>query len=163
MENKYKYAFLFLFIFFGCVPSVFISSFNKTNIDKNSAIYISNLDKYSIGQKAFRNKLNHALMERGYFVVDSLHKSKYYLLITFSNTLKGSSDIEKKNEMYSIELLLIELNQLKNHLGNAIHENTIWKCKLNLNWMDYLKHQDSLIMIIAREFMNPFYGRKVLI
>ena len=33
MENKYKYAFLFLFIFFGCVPSVFISSFNKTNID----------------------------------------------------------------------------------------------------------------------------------
>ena len=102
-------------------------------------------------------------MDRGYFVVDSLHKSKYYLLITFSNTLKGSSDIEKKNEMYSIELLLIESNQLKNHLGNAIHENTIWKCKLNLNWMDYLKHQDSLIMIIAREFMNPFYGRKVLI
>ena len=79
MENKYKYAFLFLFIFFGCVPSVFISSFNKTNIDKRSAIYISNLDKYSIGQKAFRNKLNHALMERGYFVVDSLYKSKYYL------------------------------------------------------------------------------------
>ena len=163
MENKYKYAFLFLFIFFGCVPSVFISSFNKTNIDKNSAIYISNLDKYSIGQKSFRNKLNHALMEKGYFIVDSLHKSKYYLLITFPNNLKGSSDIEKKNEMYPIELLLIESDQLKNLLGTPIHESTIWKCKLKLNWMDYLKHQDSLTMIIAKEFMNPFYGRKVLI
>ena len=163
MENKYKYALLFLFTFFGCVPSVFISSINKTNIDKNSAIYISNLDKYSIGQKAFRNKLNHALMKKGYFVVDSLHKSKYYLLITFLNNLKGSSDMGKKNKMYSIELLLIESNQLKNYSGVAIHENTIWKCKIKLNWMDYLKHQDSLIMIIAKEFMNPFYGRKVLI
>ena len=61
------------------------------------------------------------------------------------------------------ELLLIESDQLKNLLGNPIHESTIWKCKLKLNWMDYLKHQDSLIMIIAKEFMNPFYGRKVLI
>ena len=63
--------------------------------------------------------------------------------------------------MYPIELLLIESNQLKS-LGNQIHGSTIWKCKLKLNWMDYLKHQDSLIMIIAKEFMNPFW-RKVLI
>ena len=160
---KNKYIIIFFVIFYGCFPSAFISSFNKTDIDQNSAIYISKFDKYSIGQKVFRDKLNISLMEEGYFIVDDFHKSKYYLIISFSNPSDASSSIEQEKRKYTIELLLIESNQLKNHLSTPIHENTIWKCELKLNWIDYLKHQDNLIKMVAKEFMNPFYGKKLLI
>ena len=163
MKNKYKFSLILFITLYSCVPSAFISSINSASIDKGSAIYISKFDNYSIGQKVFRNKLKHALMKREYFVVDDFQKSKYYLIATFLNGSDLKKDKEQESDNFTIDLLLIESEYVKNHLNISYDEQAIWNCEMKIAWMDYLEYQDILIGIIAKQFMNTYYGKKLLI
>ena len=78
------YGFIFIF-FFSCSPQVKLNS--ETNyiglFGTDVPIYISNFPSYTFDQKRIRDKLKIALQNNGYFIVDNIKKSEFYLIFKF--------------------------------------------------------------------------------
>ena len=81
--NDKTFSFLFFFIFlFCCTQQLKLNS--ETNytgkFGSDIPIYISNFPSYSFDQKRIRDKLKVTLQNNGYFVVNDIENSKYYLV-----------------------------------------------------------------------------------
>ena len=141
---KIKYIIIFLPFLYGCIPSVFISSISNQSIEKNSKIYISKFDGISMEENVFREKLNLALKRKGYITVNNFQKSKYYLFINFNNHLQKNVNQKSSTDIFLMELFLIESKNISNNSGLPFDRNdALWVCKIELTWLDFLKHQDE--------------------
>ena len=163
MHWKNKFILTFLFLFYGCIPSVFISSISNQTIEKNSPIYISKFDGISMEEKIFREKLNTALKRKGYYTVNNFQKSEYYLFTNFNNRSQKNINQKKNVDMFAMELLLMDSKHVTNNSVLPIgKEDALWVCKIELDWLEFLKHQDSLVEAISKYFCNTYYGNRIL-
>ena len=158
-----KFILTFLFLFYGCIPSVFLSSISNQTIKKNSPIYISKFDGISMEEKIFREKLNTALKRKGYYTVNNFQKSEYYLFVNFNNRLQKNINQKKNVDIFSMELFLMDSKHIINSSDLPIvKEGAVWVCKVELNWLEFLKHQDELVEAISKYFCNTYYGNRIL-
>ena len=160
---KIKLILFFLFFFFGCISSVLISSISNQTIEKNSPIYISKFAGMSKDENIFREKLNTALKKQGYYTVNNFQKSEYYLFTNFNNRSKQNL-IQKKNvDTFSMELLLVESKHITKSSGFPFNKgDALWVCKIELSWLEFLKHQDELVQAISKYFCSTYYGNRIL-
>ena len=160
---KIKFILFFLIFFVGCISSVFISSISNQAIENNSPIYISKFAGISKEENIFREKLNTALKRKGYYTVNNFQKSKYYLLTNFNNRFQENLNQRKEVDIFSMELLLIESKNITNSSSFLFdRDNAVWVCTIELNWLDFLKHQDDLVETISKYFCNTYYSRSIL-
>tara|TARA_B100000900_G_C20471956_1_gene671791 strand:- start:557 stop:1045 length:489 start_codon:yes stop_codon:yes gene_type:complete len=160
---KIKYIISSLIFFYGCIPSVFISSRSNQSIKKNSTIYISKLDGISMEENVFREKLSLALKKKGYITVNNFQKSKYYLFINFNNHLQKNVKQKSSTDIFLMELFLIKSKNISNNSGLPFDRNdALWICKIELTWLDFLKHQDDITENVSKYFCNTYYGRRML-
>ena len=158
-----KYIISFLIFLYGCIPSVFISSISHESIEKNSKIYISKFDGISMEENVFREKLNLALKRKGYITVNNFQKSNYYLFINFNNHLQKNVEQKSSTDIFLMELFLIESKNILASSGLPFDiGDALWMCKINLTWLEFLKHQDDIIDIVLNYFCDPYIGRKIL-
>ena len=160
---KIKFILFFLFFFFGCISSVFISSISNQTIEKNSPIYISKFTGMSKDEIIFREKLNMALKKQGYYTVNNFQKSEYYLFANFNNRSQQNL-IQKKNvDTVSMELLLMDSKHITKSSGVPFNKgDALWVCKIELSWLEFLKHQDELVQAISKYFCSTYYGNRIL-
>jgi len=160
---KIKYIIIFLPFLYACIPSVFISSISHQSIEKNSKIYVSKSGSISIEKNVFREKLILALKRKGYITVNNFQKSEYYLFTNFNNRSQKNINQKKNVDMFSMELLLMDSKHVTNNSDLPIgKEDALWVCKIQLNWLEFLKHQDSLVEAISKYFCNTYYGNRIL-
>tara|TARA_B100000900_G_C20095255_1_gene519713 strand:- start:54 stop:542 length:489 start_codon:yes stop_codon:yes gene_type:complete len=160
---KIKYILIFLIFLCGCIPSVFISSVRNRPIEKNYSIYVSKSDGISIEENVFRENLNIALKKEGYFTVNNFQKSKYYLFIDFNNRLQKKMNYKINIDIFSIQLFLIESKNISDSSGLPFDiGDALWVCKIELTWLEFLKHQDDIVEIISKYFCNTYIGKKIL-
>ena len=139
--------------------SCYFNTFNRyVSIEKNSPIYISKTAKISTYEEIFREKFNVSLRNQGYFTVDEVEKSKYYLLINLNKTPNEKS-------IYSIlELFLIDSKQiLSSDNLESEKNNAIWVCKMEIEWIEFLKSQDQIVEIISNKFCKTSFSKRILI
>ncbi len=160
---KTKYIIIFLFSLYGCVSSVFISSVSNQSIEKNSTIYISKFYGMSMDEDVFREKLKTTLKREGYVTVNNFQKSKYCLFINFNNRLQENLNQKRNPDSFSLELFLIESKSILDNSGLPFDTaDAIWVCKVELPWLEFLKHQGEIIKIISNYFCDTYIGRKIL-
>ena len=145
-------------IFNSCIPVISIHSIGYVSIEKNSPIYISKTAKISTYEEIFREKFNVSLRNQGYFTVDEVEKSKYYLLINLNKTPNEKS-------IYSIlEMFLIDSKQiLSSDSVESEKNNAIWVCKMEIEWIEFLKSQDQIAEIISTKFCKTSFIKRILI
>ena len=159
---KIKYIIIFLFFLYGCIPYVFISSVSNQSIEKNSTIYISKFDGMSMEENVFREKLNSTLKKKGYVTVNNFQKSEYYLFINFNNRFQKNLNQQRNLDIFQTELFLIESKNISYNLGLPFdRDDAVWLCKIELNWLEFLKYQDDLLETISKYFCKSYYGRRM--
>ena len=109
-------------------------------------------------EKIFREKLNTALKRKGYYTVNNFQKSEYYLFTNFNNRLQKNINQKKNIDMFSMEFLLMDSKHITTNSDLPIgKEDALWVCKIQLNWLEFLKHQDSLVEAISKYFFFDLY------
>ena len=148
------YVFIFIF-FFSCSPQVKLNS--ETNyiglFSTDVPIYISNFPSYTFDQKRIRDKLKIALQNNGYFIVDNIKKSEFYLVFKsdcFSN------NTTKKNEMQcEMNFVLIKTDDRNNYFNSEGYLNTIiWRLTVNSDIDTVIKLEDKMIDKVSRVFLK---------
>ena len=148
------YGFIFIFLF-SCSPQVKLNS--ETNyiglFSTDVPIYISNLPSYTFDQKRIRDKLKLALQNNGYFIVDNIKKSEFYLVFKsdcFSN------NTTKKNEMQcEMNFVLIKTDDRNNYFNYKGYLNTIiWRLTVNSDINTMIKLEDKMIDKISKVFLK---------
>ena len=148
------YGFIFIF-FFSCSPQVKLNS--ETNyiglFGTDVPIYISNFPSYTFDQKRIRDKLKIALQNNGYFIVDNIKKSEFYLVFKsdcFSN------NTTKKNEMQcEMNFVLIKTDDRNNYFNSKGYLNTIiWRLTVNSDIDTVIKLEDKMIDKVSRVFLK---------
>ena len=148
------YGFIFIF-FFSCSPQVKLNS--ETNyiglFSTDVPIYISNLPSYTFDQKRIRDKLKIALQNNGYFVVDNIKKSEFYLIFKsdcFSN------NTTKKNKMQcEMNFVLIKTDERNNYFNSEGYLNTIiWRLEVDFDINTVIKLEDKMIDKVSKVFLK---------
>ena len=63
-----------------------------------------------------------------------------------------------------MELFLIESKNISNNSGLPFNKNdAMWICKIELSWLDFLKHQDDIMENILKYFCSTYFGRRMLL
>ena len=160
---KIKFTVILILFLNGCISSVFISSLSNQTIEKNSPIYISKFDGISMEEIIFREKLTTALKRKGYYTINNFQKSEYYLITFFNNRLQNNLDQKKNVDIFSMELLLMESKHITNISNLQFdRDDALWVCNIKLNWLEFLNYQNNIAAIIAENFCNSYYGRRIL-
>ena len=148
------YGFIFIF-FFSCSPQVKLNSeTNYTGLfGTDVPIYISNFPSYTFDQKRIRDKLKIALQNNGYFVVDNIKKSEFYLIFKsdcFSN------NTTKKNKMQcEMNFVLIKTNERNNYFNSGGYLNTIiWRLVVDFDINMVIKLEDKIIDKVSKVFLK---------
>ena len=148
------YGFIFIF-FFSCSPQVKLNS--ETNyiglFGTDVPIYISNFPSYTFDQKRIRDKLKIALQNNGYFIVDNIKKSEFYLIFKsdcFSN------NTTKKNKMQcEMNFVLIKTNERNNYFNSEGYLNTIiWRLVVDFDINTVIKLEDKIIDKVSKVFLK---------
>ena len=148
------YGFIFIF-FFSCSPQVKLKSeTNYTGLfGTDVPIYISNFPSYTFDQKRIRDKLKIALQNNGYFIVDNIKKSEFYLIFKsdcFSN------NTTKKNKMQcEMNFVLIKTDDRNNYFNSEGYLNTIiWRLIINSDINTVIKLEDKMIDKVSKVFLK---------
>ena len=148
------YGFIFIF-FFSCSPQVKLNSeTNYTGLfGTDVPIYISNFPSYTFDQKRIRDKLKIALQNNGYFIVDNVKKSEFYLIFKsdcFSN------NTTKKNKMQcEMNFVLIKTDDRNNYFNSEGYLNTIiWRLVVDSDINTVTKLEDKMIDEVSRVFLK---------
>ena len=148
------YGFIFIF-FFSCSPQVKLNSeTNYTGLfGTDVPIYISNFPSYTFDQKRIRDKLKIALQNNGYFIVDNIKKSEFYLIFKsdcFSN------NTTKKNKMQcEMNFVLIKTDDRNNYFNSEGYLNTIiWRLIINSDINTVIKLEDKMIDKVSKVFLK---------
>lgn len=148
------YGFIFIF-FFSCSPQVKLNSeTNYTGLfGTDVPIYISNFPSYTFDQKRIRDKLKIALQNNGYFIVDNVKKSEFYLIFKsdcFSN------NTTKKNKMQcEMNFVLIKTDDRNNYFNSEGYLNTIiWRLIINSDINTVIKLEDKMIDKVSKVFLK---------
>ena len=148
------YGFIFIFLF-SCSPQVKLNS--ETNyiglFSTDVPIYISNLPSYTFDQKRIRDKLKIALQNNGYFIVDNIKKSEFYLIFKsdcFSN------NTTKKNKMQcEMNFVLIKTDERNNYFNSEGYLNTIiWRLVVDFDINTVIKLEDKIIDKVSKVFLK---------
>ena len=148
------YGFIFIF-FFSFSPQVNLNS--ETNyiglFSTDVPIYISNLPSYTFDQKRIRDKLKIALQNNGYFIVDNIKKSEFYLIFKsdcFSN------NTTKKNKMQcEMNFVLIKTEDRNSYFNSDGYLNTIiWRLTVNPDINTMIKLEDKMIDKVSKVFLK---------
>ena len=148
------YGFIFIF-FFSCSPQVKLNS--ETNytggFGSDVPIYISNFPSYTFDQKRIRDKLKIALQNNGYFIVDNIKKSEFYLIFKsdcFSN------NTTKKNKMQcEMNFVLIKTDERNNYFNSEGYLNTIiWRLVVDFDINTVIKLEDKIIDKVSKVFLK---------
>ena len=117
----------------------------------------------SMEENVFREKLNATLKRKGYVTIDNFQKSEYYLFINFNNRLQKNLNQKRNPDIFPMELFLIESKNILDSSGLPFNrDDAVWVCKIELTWLEFLKHQDDLMKTISKYFCNTYYGRRML-
>ena len=144
-------------IFNSCIPVISIHSIGYLSIEKNTPIYIAKTSKISTYEEIFREKFNVSLRNQGYFTVDEVEKSKYYLLINLNKKLN------EKSISSILEMFLIDSKQiLSSDSVESEKNNAIWVCKMEIEWIEFLKSQDQIAEIISNKFCKTSFSKRIL-
>ena len=148
------YGFIFIF-FFSCSPQVKLNSeTNYTGVfGSDVPIYISNFPSYTFDQKRIRDKLKIALQNNGYFIVDNIKKSEFYLIFKsdcFSN------NTTKKNKMQcEMNFVLIKTDERNNYFNSEGYLNTIiWRLVVDFDINTVIKLEDKIIDKVSKVFLK---------
>ena len=148
------YGFIFIF-FFSCSPQVKLKSeTNYTGLfGTDVPIYISKFPSYTFDQKRIRDKLKIALQNNGYFIVDNIKKSEFYLIFKsdcFSN------NTTKKNKMQcEMNFVLIKTDDRNNYFNSEGYLNTIiWRLIINSDINTVIKLEDKMIDKVSKVFLK---------
>ena len=148
------YGFIFIF-FFSCSPQVKLNSeTNYTGLfGTDVPIYISNFPSYTFDQKRIRDKLKIALQNNGYFIVDNIKKSEFYLVFKsdcFSN------NTTKKNKMQcEMNFVLIKTDDRNNYFNSEGYLNTIiWRLVVDFDINTVIKLEDKMIDKVSKVFLK---------
>ena len=148
------YGFIFIF-FFSCSPQVKLNSeTNYTGLfGSDVPIYISNFPSYTFDQKRIRDKLKIALQNNGYFIVDNIKKSEFYLIFKsdcFSN------NTTKKNKMQcEMNFVLIKTDERNNYFNSEGYLNTIiWRLVVDFDINTVIKLEDKIIDKVSKVFLK---------
>ena len=148
------YGFIFIFLF-SCSPQVKLNS--ETNyiglFITDVPIYISNFPSYTFDQKRIRDKLKIALQNNGYFMVDNIKKSEFYLIFKsdcFSN------NTTKKNKMQcEMNFVLIKTEDRNSYFNSEGYLNTIiWRLTVNSDINTVIKLEDKMIDKVSKVFLK---------
>ena len=148
------YGFIFIFLF-SCSPQVKLNS--ETNyiglFSTDVPIYISNFPSYTFDQKRIRDKLKIALQNNGYFIVDNIKKSEFYLIFKsdcFSN------NTTKKNKMQcEVNFVLIKTEDRNSYFNSEGYLNTIiWRLTVNSDINTVIKLEDTMIDKVSKVFLK---------
>lgn len=148
------YGFIFIFLF-SCSPQVKLNS--ETNyiglFSTDVPIYISNFPSYTFDKKRIRDKLKIALQNNGYFIVDNIKKSEFYLIFKsdcFSN------NTTKKNKMQcEMNFVLIKTEDRNSYFNSEGYLNTIiWRLTVNSDINTVIKLEDKMIDKVSKVFLK---------
>ena len=166
MKGKLKHVLITAVLLFSCKPSIYLhSNINSMGgLDMDGGIYISNFENYSIVEKDFRAKFNLELQNREYLIVDNLLKSKYYLIINFIEYFSYKNNPSKSKKNIKIMIALTDSKYFKISLKDILKNgHSIWDCKVDLSYIEYLEHQDIIIKTIVNKFLTMSSGKTLLI
>ena len=148
------YGFIFIF-FFSCSPQVKLNSeTNYTGVfGSDVPIYISNFPSYTFDQKRIRDKLKIALQNNGYFIVDNIKKSEFYLI--FKSDCFSNNTIEKNKMQCEMNFVLIKTEDRNSYFNSEGYLNTIiWRLTVNSDINTVIKLEDRMIDKVSKVFLK---------
>ena len=148
------YGFIFIFLF-SCSPQVKLNS--ETNyiglFSTDIPIYISNFPSYTFDQKRIRDKLKIALQNNGYFIVDNIKKSEFYLI--FKSDCFSNNTIEKNKMQCEMNFVLIKTEDRNSYFNSEGYLNTIiWRLTVNSDINTVIKLEDKMIDKVSKMFLK---------
>ena len=148
------YGFIFIFIF-SCSPQVKLNS--ETNyigvFSTDIPIYISNFPSYTFDQKRIRDKLKIALQNNGYFIVDNIKKSEFYLI--FKSDCFSNNTTKKNKIQCEMNFILIKTDDRNNYFNSEGYLNTIiWRLIVNSDINTVIKLEDKMIDKVSKVFLK---------
>ena len=148
------YGFIFIFLF-SCSPQVKLNS--ETNyiglFSTDVPIYISNFPSYTFDKKRIRDKLKIALQNNGYFIVDNIKKSEFYLI--FKSDCFSNNTIKKNKMQCEMNFVLIKTEDRNSYFNSEGYLNTIiWRLTVNSDINTVIKLEDKMIDKVSKVFLK---------
>ena len=148
---------IFISIFYSsCSQSLNLSS--ETNfigiLESDVPIYISNFPSYTSDEKRIREKLKVNLQGNGYFMVDEIEKSRFYLIFKSDGFLVNNLKNDQKI-MCELNFILIKTKDRYDYFKSKNYLNKIiWKLQVSILRSKLLKKEDRVIEDIANTFLK---------
>ena len=155
--NDKTFSFLFFFIFlFCCTQQLKLNS--ETNyigeFGSDIPIYISNFPSYSFDQKRIRDKLKDSLQNNGYFVVNNIENSKYYLVFKSDCFFKNKLN-DNRRKKCELNFVLIKTTDRYNYFNSKNYIGTIiWRLIVKCSIDTLIKKEDELIDKVSSVFLK---------
>ena len=139
-----------------CTQSIKLNS--ETNfiglLEPDVPIYISNFQSYSFDQKRIRNKLKVNLQNDGYFIVENIEKSIFYLIFE-SDCFLNKNITNRYNTLCDMKFILVKTDDRYDYFNSENYLSTIiWRLQVNTFVNIVIKREDELLDEVSKSFLR---------